>query len=137
MGFSRIQDYGGAAEDFVTAENERTLCYAMIETPTALADADAIAALETVDGLFVGPSDLALTSGRGQNRWSDADIADVRKAAEAAKRANKWFATTGGENPVARRVCDDLGADFLSAGDDLSALVMGFEALMNMARGKN
>jgi 4-hydroxy-2-oxoheptanedioate aldolase len=135
MGYSRIQDYGGGGEDFTRAENSRTLCYPMIETPTALAEVDAIAALDTVDGLFVGPSDLALTRGRGQNRWSDEDIADIRKAAEAAKRADKWFATTGGENPVGRRFGEEVGADFLSAGDDLSALVLGFGALMKLARG--
>jgi 2-keto-3-deoxy-L-rhamnonate aldolase RhmA len=136
MGYSRIQDYGGVGDEFAAAENGRTLCLPMIETPTALAEVEAIVALDTVDGLFVGPSDLALTSGRGQNQWRDSDFADIRTAAKAAKRADKWYATTGGENPAARAVGEEVGADFLSAGDDLSALVLGFEAMMNMARGK-
>jgi len=137
MGYSRIQDYGGVDDGFVIAENSRTLCLPMVETPTALAEAEAIAALPTVDGIFVGPSDLALTSGRGQNSWRESDIADVRKAAEAAKAADKWFATTGAENPVARAFGQAVGADFMSAGDDLSALVLGFDALMKMAGGED
>jgi 2-dehydro-3-deoxyglucarate aldolase/4-hydroxy-2-oxoheptanedioate aldolase len=137
MGFSRTQGYAGVGDDFTAAENMRTLCFPMIETPTALAEAEAIAALPTVDGLFVGPSDLALTSGRGQNGWRDEDIADIEKAAEAAKRADKWFATTGAESPVARAMGEKAGADFMSAGDDLSALMLGFGALMNMARGES
>ena len=47
-----------------------TRCYAMIETPSALDDAERIAALPTVDGLFIGPSDLSLTRGPGAVWWN-------------------------------------------------------------------
>ncbi|SDE52826.1 HpcH/HpaI aldolase family protein [Pseudonocardia oroxyli] len=40
-------------------------CVIMIETMAAVADLDAIAAVPGVDALFVGPSDLSLSSGRG------------------------------------------------------------------------
>ena len=135
MGFSRIQNYGGVADNFVTAENTRTLCYPMIETPTALAECEAIAALDTVDGLFVGPSDLGLTRGRGQDQWGPDGIADIRRAADAARNSSKRFATTGAENPVSRTFGEEVGADFMSAGDDFSALVIGFDKLVKMARG--
>lgn len=135
MGFSRIQGYGGVGDDFAPSENARTLCYPMIETPTALAECEAIAALDTVDGLFVGPSDLGMTRGRGQDQWGPDGLADIRKAADAASKAGKRFATTGAENPVGRAFGQEVGADFMSAGDDLSALVMGFEALVQLARG--
>ena len=135
MGFSRIQNYGGVGDDFAPAENARTLCYPMIETPTALEECEAIAALETVDGLFVGPSDLGMTRGRGQDQWGPEGIADIRKAADAARNAGKRFATTGAESPVSRAFGEEVGADFMSAGDDFSALVIGFDELVKMARG--
>ncbi len=134
MGFSRIQGYAGVGDDFAPSENKRTLCFPMIETPGALADCEAIAGLDTVDGLFVGPSDLGMTRGRGQDQWSQEGIDDIRKAADAAKKAGKRFATTGAESQVARAFGDEVGADFMSAGDDLSALVIGFEGLITMAR---
>lgn len=43
--------------------NEHVLCLPMIETADALASLDEIAATPGVDGLFVGPNDLALSMG--------------------------------------------------------------------------
>jgi 2-dehydro-3-deoxyglucarate aldolase/4-hydroxy-2-oxoheptanedioate aldolase len=73
IGFSRAMDYGGVGAGFTGAENARTRCYAMIETPEALESCAEIAALEAVDGLFVGPGDLSLTRGRGLYQGADAD----------------------------------------------------------------
>ena len=68
IGFSRTMDYGVVEAGFTDGENGRTRCFVMIETPGALADCQEIAALATVDGLFVGPGDLSLTRGRGLYR---------------------------------------------------------------------
>jgi 4-hydroxy-2-oxoheptanedioate aldolase len=45
------------------AANDHVLCLPMVETADALANLDEIAATPGVDGLFVGPSDLALSLG--------------------------------------------------------------------------
>lgn len=50
--------------------NEETLLMVQIETPEAVANADAIAATEGVDILFVGPNDLGLTMGEWPLVWS-------------------------------------------------------------------
>ncbi|MBT6205518.1 MAG: aldolase/citrate lyase family protein [Alphaproteobacteria bacterium] len=136
MGYSRIQDYGGADEGFTGRENEQTHCYAMIETPTALRDAEAIVALDTIDGLFLGPSDLSLTRGRGQNTWTEDDVNDARAVASAASGSGKLFATTGAENPTALALGKEVGAAFMTAGADIGALDMGFRQLLAMARGE-
>lgn len=134
MGYSRTQNYEGVDDSFVGDENKRTQCYAMIETPTALADAERIAALDTVDGLFAGPSDLALTRGRGQNRWGDQDIADIRRIAEAARDHGKLFATTGAELPAASAFGCEVGASFMTAGADDAAIYAGLEQVLDTAR---
>ena len=54
--------WAGAALDPVAA-NAAVRCLVMVETVGALADVDAIAATPGVDGLFVGPFDLALALG--------------------------------------------------------------------------
>jgi 4-hydroxy-2-oxoheptanedioate aldolase len=51
--------YGG--EDYAKRANETLLSWAMIETETALANCEAIAAVEGLSGLYIGPSDLSLT----------------------------------------------------------------------------
>jgi 2-dehydro-3-deoxyglucarate aldolase/4-hydroxy-2-oxoheptanedioate aldolase len=129
LGFSRIDGYGRSGGAALPArENRRTLCYPMIETPGALADALAIANLPTVDGLFLGPSDLSLTRGRGMLRLTDADFADARAVADAAARAGKRFALSG-VSDASWAFAVKTGADFIGGADDLSALVHGFGAV--------
>jgi 2-keto-3-deoxy-L-rhamnonate aldolase RhmA len=50
--------------------NEETLLMVQIETPEAVGALEEIAAVEGVDVLFVGPNDLALTSGEWPLVWS-------------------------------------------------------------------
>ena len=128
LGFSRTMSYGSPGNEYIAQENRTRLCYAMIETPGALASAAEIAALPCVDGLFVGPSDLSLTRGRGVFAASEADIDDLAMVAKAARGANKkWGAAAG--NPDYRKRASALGADFLAVADDLSALYAGFTSL--------
>jgi 2-keto-3-deoxy-L-rhamnonate aldolase RhmA len=126
IGYSRTMGYRGPADGFPAEENSSRRCYIMIETPGALADAAQIAALETVDGLFLGPSDLSLTRGRGVNRWSQEDRQDMSEVARAAKTAGKTWAM-----PAANREIFDLALpmkpEYLAVTDDLSALYTGLE----------
>jgi 4-hydroxy-2-oxoheptanedioate aldolase len=128
LGYSRTISYGAADDDSVERENRERLCYAMIETPGALAAAAEIAQLPCVDGLFVGPADLSLTRGRGVFKASAADIADLKTVAAAAHAAGKrWGAAAA--NPVYREEALTLSPAFIATADDLSALVAGFRLL--------
>lgn len=53
----------GAASPTAADAGERTRPWAMIETAAALADVETIAAVPGLDGIFVGPFDLALALG--------------------------------------------------------------------------
>ena len=128
VGYSRTQRYQGADDDFCRMENEQRHCYAMIETAEAFADAPAIAALQSVDGLFMGPADLSIARGRGAFRATDADLADLRHIATAAIREGKHWAVPAA-NPRLREAALALSPTFVTLGDDLSALSMGFSAI--------
>ena len=124
VGYSRAMGYGGTGPGFFEAENRRTLCYAMIETPRALADVDAIARLDTVDGLFVGPADLSMTRGRGPFKATAKDLADFARVASVAAACRKSWAIPAPGAKVfafARR----HGATLVTVCDDLSALRLG------------
>lgn len=125
LGFSRIDGYGRDAKGMIERENKRTLCLPMVETPSALADAPEIAGLATVDGLFLGPSDLSLTSGRGLPKLDAADFRDARRVARAAHGAGKPF-TMAGASDKSRRFAVREGALFVGAYDELTAMVDGF-----------
>lgn len=101
----RVFGYARPSSETFEEENRRTRCYAMIETAESLADVEAIAALDTVDGLFPGPSDLALARGRGAYAFTDADREDLSRCARAAHAAGKsWImpAWTPAERVFAR-----------------------------------
>jgi 2-dehydro-3-deoxyglucarate aldolase/4-hydroxy-2-oxoheptanedioate aldolase len=128
IGYSRTMSYGAANNDFIERENCNRLCYAMIETPDALAAVAEIARLPCVDGLFVGPADLSLTRGRGVFKASAGDVADLRIVAAAAHAAGKrWGAAAA--NPGYRKEAISLMPTLLATADDLSALVAGFRLL--------
>jgi 2-keto-3-deoxy-L-rhamnonate aldolase RhmA len=128
MGYSRIQGYGSADDAWTAAQNEATRCYVMVETPGALDQCEAIARLDCVDGLFVGPSDLSLTRGRGQFSCTSADIADMDRIAAAARAAGKlWGAAAGHRGYRAQLMSRD--PDLLAVADDLTALRSGFDEL--------
>ncbi len=121
---TRPARYNVVKPDYYERENTATRCYPMVESAAALQDVEAILALPTVDGLFMGPSDLSLDSGRGAYRNTDADKADLRRVAAAAKAAGKpWImpAWTKAERDYAT----DLGADYLVVADEYGSLILG------------
>jgi 2-dehydro-3-deoxyglucarate aldolase/4-hydroxy-2-oxoheptanedioate aldolase len=127
MGLSRIQNYGSADDRWVATQNSDTQCYVMIETEGALEECEAIAQLDCVDGLFIGPSDLSLNRGRGVFSCKAADVADMERIASAAKAAGKlWGLAAGHAAYRAKAVAQK--PDLLAVADDLTALRLGFEA---------
>lgn len=121
MGSPRSLNYRDTPDDFVLAENRRTRCFVMIETPGAFQDVEAIAAMPTVDGLFMGPYDLSLTRGRGQYARTKADEVDAGKIAAAAKAAGKLLGVPAfSEQDVALAL--RYGAHIITIGDDVSML---------------
>ena len=73
--------FGGAPH--TQRSNDGIALIVMLETPQAVANAGAIAAVDGVDALFVGPNDLSHTMGPG----SDWACAPVQAAMESAIRA--------------------------------------------------
>ncbi len=128
MGSPRSLAYGDTPSNFVLAENTRTRCLIMIETPGALNDVERIAALPTVDGLFMGPYDLSLTRGRGQYVASNEDRNDARHIAEVGTKAGKFVGMPAGD-PGGVRFARSLGASLISVGEDLGALNIGLRQM--------
>lgn len=73
--------FGGPAH--TQRSNEGIALVVMLETPEGIANAAQIAAVDGVDGVFIGPNDLAHSMGF-ENRWNEAP---VQAAIEQALRA--------------------------------------------------
>ena len=106
--------YLDAGENYADDVNRETFVVVQIETPQAVENADAIAAVDGVDGLFIGPADLTLRL-RHHEGELDLDAAADRVAAAAKRHDKAW----GRPGDVA------LTAGILSKGAQL--LVQGSE----------
>lgn len=88
----RTTSYKGFDDPWVQRQDAMTRCYPMVEDAGAFEQMAEILALPTVDGLFVGPSDLSLRRDRGAYRHTANDFADFKAIADAAKAAGKpWI----------------------------------------------
>jgi 4-hydroxy-2-oxoheptanedioate aldolase len=129
----RTVAYDAPSDDFFDAENRRTRCQPMIESAAALADVSTILDLPTVDGVFVGPSDLSLSRGRGKYRQTPEDSHDLETVARAASDAGKpWIMPgwTRAERLAARR----LGAAWMVVADETGAFLAGLSETLAACR---
>jgi 4-hydroxy-2-oxoheptanedioate aldolase len=81
--------YGGP--DYFERANEEILTFALIETAAALEQIDAILAVPGLDGVYVGPNDLALSLGLPPKAEPDhpTTLAALGRIAAAARKAGK------------------------------------------------
>jgi 2-keto-3-deoxy-L-rhamnonate aldolase RhmA len=90
--FSRGNRFGAAGPDFRAEADGRVACIVQIERASALEAVDAIAALDDVDALLMGPADLSADLGCALD-LAGADLQDAaRRIAEAASRHGKTTA---------------------------------------------
>lgn len=114
--------------------NDGLLLVAMLETPKAIANAEAIAAVDGIDVLLIGTSDLTMEMGMpGQFTHADVKAAYV-KAARACAQHGKWLGMGGVYTDEGLATYAALGARFVLTGSDLSFLLAGVSARSKAVR---
>jgi 4-hydroxy-2-oxoheptanedioate aldolase len=102
--------------------------FVQVETAAAVEAAGEIAAVDGVDGVFVGPSDLAASMGLlGQQTHPDV-VAAVRRAFDAVRAAGTPVGVNAFD-PDAAQAYLDAGASFVLVGADVTLLARGSEVL--------
>jgi 4-hydroxy-2-oxoheptanedioate aldolase len=126
-GSGRASRYGRVKDYLKTAEREIAVLV-QVETGTALDQLEAIAAVEGVDGVFIGPSDLAASLGHIGNP-AHADVqARIEDAVKRLKALGKPAGILTGNEDEARRYID-WGYTFVAVGVDLGLLSRSADAL--------
>jgi 4-hydroxy-2-oxoheptanedioate aldolase len=123
----RSNQYGGVS-DYYSRINDEICVIVQIETRQALQNLDAIAALEGIDGLFIGPSDLSAALGH----LGHSNHPEVRSAIEDAfRRIRKAGKAPGILAPVEADARHWLaqGCTVLAVGSDLGLLARQSEQL--------
>jgi 4-hydroxy-2-oxoheptanedioate aldolase len=124
---SRANGYGRVTDYFRRVHDE-LCCLVQIETGAALARLEAIAAVEGVDGVFIGPSDLAADLGHLGNSAHPHVQTAIRQAAERCRAAAKPAGILTPSEDEARRYLE-WGFTFVAVGSDIGVLRKAADAL--------
>lgn len=115
-------------DDYLADADEHVSLVVQIETATAVEAAAGIAAVDGVDGVFVGPSDLAASMGLLGKQTHPEVVAAVRRVLADAQSAGTPVGVNAFDPALARDYAE-AGADFLLVGADVALLARGSEAL--------
>jgi 4-hydroxy-2-oxoheptanedioate aldolase len=115
-------------DDYLVEADRHVSLFVQIETADAVGAAAEIAAVDGVDGVFVGPSDLAASMGLlGQQTHPDV-VAAALRAFDAVRVAGKPVGVNAFDPAAADRYLG-AGASFVLVGADVALLARGSEAL--------
>jgi 4-hydroxy-2-oxoheptanedioate aldolase len=114
-GFNRIPDY-------LQTANDEVCLLLQIESRAGLANLDAIASTEGVDGVFIGPADLAADMGHLGKPGAPEVQAAVEDALKRIQDQGKAAGILTADQALARRYVE-LGATYVGIGSDVALLV--------------
>lgn len=132
--FSRSAGYGfapdmGTVAEYFAKSNRRTILMPQCETRGALEAIEDIAALEGVDGIFVGPYDLSVALGAPAKFDTPEFKAALVRVLKACKDNGKLAFIYANTMPDARG-CFAQGYQGVAIGTDTAFLVNGVRAML-------
>ncbi|TXS00731.1 hypothetical protein EAO73_26280 [Streptomyces sp. col6] len=115
----------GRADDYLADADEHVSLFVQIESATGVRNAAEIAA---VDGVFVGPSDLAASMGLIGGQTHPDVVAAAVRVFETVRRAGKPVGINAFD-PAHASAYLEAGAAFVLVGADVAMLARGSESL--------
>jgi 4-hydroxy-2-oxoheptanedioate aldolase len=130
-GGTRATSYGADMGYYGRVADE-LLIIVQIETPEAVQNAAAIAAIDGVDVVFVGPRDLSANIGK-LNKFEDPELrALIVKIEEATLKSGKALGTVAPTGTLVKQLFD-RGYSFLISGSDVMHLRAAIMQMMKEA----
>ena len=119
--FGRIKNYALRAQE--------ELCVLLqVETEQALKSIEAIAAVDGVDGIFIGPADLHASMGYVGESTNPSMQPVIEDAIRRIRQTGKAAGILTGDETLAKRYIE-VGTTFTAVGNDLAILARGAEQL--------
>lgn len=134
FGPSRGLLYGGP--DYLTHADHTILTLAMVESARSLANVQAILDTPGLDGIYVGPNDLALSLGEVPGLAEPSQqIADaLLHIVEATKAAGRWAGVFCADPVMARRMIE-IGYHLVTPGNDVGIFRAAATQRIQASRG--
>ena len=126
----RASDYN-AISDYATTANDEICLIVQVESARAIENIDAIAGVDGVDVVFIGPADLSADMGFTGKADAPEVKAAIKHAVQRIKAAGKAAGIIGGGDYVEMR---DLGVTFLGLSADVSLYADAVRDLAKDAR---
>lgn len=117
---ARVSQWG-LRSNYLNEANDEVCLLVQAETTTAIANLEAICATDGVDGVFIGPADLAASMGHRGNPGHPEVQATIDEAIRRITRAGKAAGTLTSDTAAARHYLE-IGARFVAVGIDTSLL---------------
>ena len=118
----------GRTKEYLRKANDEICVLVQVETKTALDNLEAIAAVDGVDGVFIGPSDLAAALGHLGNPGHAEVQGAISDAVKRLKAKGKAAGILTSVEADARRYLAE-GFTFVAVGTDIGLLARTGEAL--------
>lgn len=123
------------APELARVLESRTVVAVMVETPAAVADADAIAAVDGIDLVLIGPSDLTAEMGIHGDFENEHFHNAVRSVAAACRNHGVALGVAGIKSLDLLERFVGLGLRFVSAGTDVGMMTEAATARAAALRG--
>ncbi|MDN5785703.1 HpcH/HpaI aldolase/citrate lyase family protein [Pseudorhodobacter sp.] len=127
-GLSRASRFG-SIPNYTAIANAEVCLLVQVETKTSLDQIEAIAAVEGVDGIFIGPADLAASLGY-PGQLSHPEVKAVILGAVRRIKATGKAAGILSSDPAFLREAVAAGTTFTAVGLDIGVLLTGAKALV-------
>lgn len=118
----------GAIEDYVQTANDEVCLLVQVETRLGMENLDAILAVEGVDGVFIGPADLAADMGHPGNSAAEDVKAAIKDMLGRISESDKAAGILG-VSQTATQEYSDWGAQFLAVGVDVGVFAKAMRDL--------
>ena len=129
---ARASDYGRIT-DYITTANDQTCLILQIESRAGLAALPEILKLDGVDGVFIGPADLAADMGYPGNAAAPEVQATIDSTLAAIIASGKSAGILTFDAKAAQRYAA-MGVTFLGIGSDVAVLVKAMTATLQAAK---
>ena len=132
-GSGRASRYG-RVKDYLKNASQEICLLVQVETRSALDQIEAIASVDGIDGVFIGPNDLSASFGHIGN-WGHPEVqAALEDAVRRLKKIGKPAGILTPNEEEAKRFIQ-WGYIFVAVGADLGLLARGADALVKRFKG--
>jgi 2-dehydro-3-deoxyglucarate aldolase/4-hydroxy-2-oxoheptanedioate aldolase len=135
VGMSRAHGYGMKFEEYVEHINERLAVFVQVEHVVGVQNVEAIAGVDGVSGILVGPYDLSASMGKIGRVGDDDVIENIEQIKRVCRTAGKPLGIFAANVETARRYAEE-GFSFVSIGTDTLFMSTGAREALDRLRSR-